>query len=188
MWLTNDTHFFIRDDGPLAVGPGSMTLTLQPGTIYSVTTLTTVTHGNVSGAVPEDTAFALPYADSFDGYKNDSYPRYLADQGGSFTVLNDVPGEAAGGVLRQMTPVNSVENSWGLNSDPISLIGDLSWENTAVSVFCKVVTDAVSATSTPAPLQVAPCVPGATEQLWTFDAPCPGYFKKKRRKKRPTSV
>ena len=136
-----------------------MTLTLQPGTIYSVTTLTTVTHGNVSGAVPEDTAFALPYADSFDGYKNDSYPRYLADQGGSFTVLNDVPGEAAGGVLRQMTPVNSVENSWGLNSDPISLIGDLSWENTAVSVFGKVVTDAVSATSTPAPLQVAPCVP-----------------------------
>jgi hypothetical protein len=159
---------------------------------YSLTTLQTVTHGNFSTPVPPQSDFPLPYSDDFNGYKNDTLPKYLADQGGSFAVIKSsgdgdgkgqVGGSSSGsnGVLMQMTPVDPGVNGWVANQDPISLVGDLSWTDTVITVMAKVRAGpradlAFSSGTDNTALLLLPCDATAPSQHWAVDSPYPGYW------------
>jgi hypothetical protein len=56
-------------------------------------------------------------------------------------------------------------------------VGDLTLENTVVSVYGKLIADTVN--SELAALPLVPCIPGASEQQWAFNTPYPGYVQNK---------
>ena len=107
---------------------GGFTLTLDPESIYSLTTTT----GQQKGAAlpPPDKPFPLPYAENFESYAVGSTPRYMSDQAGSFEVVNRLDGK--GKALRQVVLRKGIE--WAKNPYPETLLGSLKWKNYAVSV------------------------------------------------------
>lgn len=118
LWVTSSDAYFVEDKQPLQVVNGSITVLVQAQAMYSLTTLSSVTHGNFTDPVPPSAPFPLPYYDDFDSYSNDSTPKFLADQGGSFSVtVSD-----GGGVLQQMCPVDPGPNAWVANQEPITLV------------------------------------------------------------------
>ena len=190
LWVTSESNWFQLDmsQRPRKAADGSVKLLLLPGAIYSLTTLTTVKHGGFVQPVPPPAPFALPYTDTFDSYANDSLPRYLADQGGSFSVIKN--GTDGGGVLQQMTPTDPGPNGWVANQDPITLVGDLSWTDISVSALAKLslpdspapplhesqLATAAEERVAVAPLQLLPCLEGVPEQVWVPNTPFKGYF------------
>lgn len=184
LWRTNgqfdEAGYFQRDGQLLRVtAAGDLTLSLEAESIYSLTTLRTVTHGNFSVAVPKPASFPLPYVDSFDSVGNDTLPRYFADQGGSFAVIK----EGSNGVMKQMAPKDPGPNGWVRNQDPISLIGDLNLTDVKVSVQGRWSTPPRRVSSTgaaweesPPPLLLRPCEAGSKTQQWVRNKPFSGYI------------
>lgn len=159
LWVTTETGWFQKDVQELTVKDGAVTMELLPQGIYSLTTVQTVKHGTFTDVpVPPAAPFALPYTDDFDSYANDTLPRFLSDQGGSFSVIKD---GGSGGVLRQMVstqaiptityfpwtflrgclgaqaPIDPAQNSWVANQEPITLVGDGSWIDITVTAMAK---------------------------------------------------
>eukprot|EP00041_Stephanoeca_diplocostata_P026891 m.733057 g.733057 ORF g.733057 m.733057 type:complete len:1032 (+) comp23069_c0_seq3:161-3256(+) len=129
--------------GTVTPGPdGRYDLTLYGNTIYTVSSVSTATHGNYSD-VPLSSPMPLPYHDDFDAYAtNDTLPKFFADQGGAFSVVHDATTTHArrsrrsstGGALVQMMPASAGANAWVHDPDPATLIGDASWSNVTVRV------------------------------------------------------
>jgi len=107
---------------------GTFTVTLQPGTIYTLSPGTGQGKGTATG--PATGAFALPYSDNYDGYAVGSEARFLADMQGAFEVTACGAGRA-GRCVRQMSPRAPI--TWDTLSDPYALIGDVGWSNYKVS-------------------------------------------------------
>jgi hypothetical protein len=107
---------------------GSFTLTLQPNSIYSLTT--TTGQGKGTATSPAPSAMALPYSDTFDGYGTGTEAKYLSDMQGSYEV-QPCAGGRAGKCVQQMAPVKPIE--WQSDSDAFSLIGDPGWTNYTVT-------------------------------------------------------
>jgi len=132
IWATNlasaDPATWFAHDADLTPANGRYSLTLQPGYVYTVSTVDGAGHG--TAASPPHAAFGLPYADDFDGTRPGRLAGYLADQHGSFEVTRCGAGRA-GNCLRQMTPVKPIV--WHDNSaTPYTVIGDGSWANYTV--------------------------------------------------------
>ncbi|TWP50535.1 galactosylceramidase [Lentzea tibetensis] len=122
---TNPADWFVRKAD---VSPGSA-LTLQPGHIYSVSTLTG--QGKGTAASPGGGGFPLPHKDDFESYDLARPARYLADQHGSFEVVG-CGGGRGGKCVRQMAPVKVIP--WQDNSaTPYALIGDNSLGDYTIS-------------------------------------------------------
>jgi O-glycosyl hydrolase len=116
---------------------GSVSLTLQPGYLYTVTT----TGGQHKGtAAPPPTAtMRLPYGDNFDSYSAGSTARYVSDLGGAFQVEPCVDGGPAahglarGMCLQQMVTQQPVQ--WdGMDNYPVTVVGDPSWTSYRATV------------------------------------------------------
>jgi hypothetical protein len=148
LWKTSQEEYFQLDAtqghaGVLRPGPdGSVTVEIAGNCIYTLSTLTTATHGNFSGSpVPPSGNFSLPYADDFAANysgagvatRKEALPRLFGDQGGSFAVVN--------GTLMQMAPMPPGKNGWvstfDYRDDPITMIGDLSWADVSLNVRSK---------------------------------------------------
>jgi len=124
---TNPAAYFVHG-ADLTPSAGSFTLTLQPGTIYTLSTTTGAAKGTAAG--PAATSFALPYSDSYDAYAVGTEARYLADMQGAFEVTSCGAGRA-GRCVRQMSPRAPI--TWDTLSDPYALLGDVGWSNYKVS-------------------------------------------------------
>jgi galactosylceramidase len=132
VWRSNVGEQFVR----LADIPsrnGAITLTLDPASVYSITT----TRGQRKGGfadVPAKRSFPLPYRDTFDGYGDPAtrgyLPHYLADIAGAFELAG-CPGRA-GGCLRQAVGVPPL--SWAPNWQPYTIVGDRQWRDYTVGV------------------------------------------------------
>jgi hypothetical protein len=173
LWKTNVSSWFRLEQPQCIVRDRRVTLALEPGSIYSLTTLDNATHGNFSEPVPSSSKFPLPYSDTFDDYTNDTLAKYFADQGGSFAVID--------GVMRQMAPKDPGPNGWVANQDPISLIGDLSWTDVSVTVHARLnhvghSSVLVGSEVTPLPLQLLECDTKAKTQQWVYNEPYWRYF------------
>jgi len=120
-------NFFAHSSDVTPSG-GNFTVTLQPGTIYTLTTTTGQGKGTVVG--PTAASFALPYADSYDGYAVGTEARFLADMQGAFEITTCAAGRA-GRCVRQMSPRAPI--TWDGLSDPYALLGDIGWSNYRVS-------------------------------------------------------
>lgn len=180
LWKTNETTWFRPATQDLRLNGSTIKFAVEPGSIYSLTTVGDATHGNFSELVPPPSNFPLPYLDTFDDYENDTLAKYFADQGGSFSVIE--------GVMRQMAPKDPGPNGWVKNQDPITLIGDLSWTDVSVTVHAKMndqhragsASEHVESEATSAPpLQLLQCDMTAKTQQWAYDKPFQRYYQNK---------
>lgn len=131
VWRSNAREFFIRQ-ADVAPVDGAVTLTLEPGSVYSLTT----TRGQRKGTfdrVPPLLAFPFPYREDFEGYGDARQwgylPRYFADIAGAFELAACPAGK--GTCLRQAAPVPTI--SWAPDWKPYTIIGDDAWSDYQVS-------------------------------------------------------
>lgn len=197
LWSTNESHPFVFvGNVEVDAGTGSLSLQVQPDTMYTLSTLTTARHGR-HAAPPAAAPFPASYATDFDSLHNDSMAPYLAAQGGSFAArpfagassIGRDEGVAApsGMVLQQVVALPPGLNSWTPNPNPITLLGDAeAWHSYSVSVDALLVRGAIGghlAGSGEAPLGslwMAPCDAAIAGQAWLLDEPAPQFVQNAR--------
>jgi O-glycosyl hydrolase len=136
VWHSNlkaGTYFLQEPDLP---GGGSYSITLQPASIYSLTTTTGQQKGN-AGTPPADSAFPFPFSNNFENDTLDKPPKYFVDEEGSFEVAScsGRPGKC----MVQMVDQPPIEWGGGLNTRfPFTFLGDQigsqTWTDYEVSV------------------------------------------------------
>lgn len=101
-WHTNSTVSFERSANVTVAPDGTFTLTIEPGAIYTITSVASA-HPGAAGLLaqlgpsfrpttglsddgPVDAPFPLPWADDFEGYANDTLPLYTSDMYGAFNT------------------------------------------------------------------------------------------------------
>lgn len=187
LWSTNETHQFVQQPDISVGSDGSFKLTIEPDSMYTVSTLSNGQSHGVHAPAPPSAPFPNPYTDTFDSYANDTMAKYLSDEGGSFAVFKD--SSSGGGVLRQVVVEPPGPNQWIPSPDPLTLVGGAegqAWTSYNVTIVARVPRGApgaepATATATQQggamPVGLAPCSPNATPaQAWTFDAPAKGYL------------
>ena len=126
VWSTTSNQQFIKI-ATLTPVNGTFTFSLQPSTIYTLTTTTGQTKGTV--APPVAASIPMPYKEDFEGYALGSVPRYFTPQAGTFEVTNRNDGQ--GQCLAQVLPQKGIE--WTGEFSPYSLMGDSTWKDYDVS-------------------------------------------------------
>ena len=131
VWRSNAMEQFVQQASIKPVN-GAFTITLEPGSIYSLST----TGGQRKGSfenLPEPMPFPFPYYEAFDQYSNPEewgcLPRYMADIAGIFEIADRPDGN--GKCLRQVVPVPTI--SWAPDWQPYTILGDDQWKDYEVS-------------------------------------------------------
>ena len=128
VWRSDEQSQFERlPDASLV--KGAFTLTLTPGSIYSLTTTTGQRKGGYPA--PATQPFPFPYEDNFESVKPGRYARYFSDQGGVFEVARRPDGQ--GQCLRQVIARNGIDWHFHPTPEPYSLIGSTNWQDYEVS-------------------------------------------------------
>jgi hypothetical protein len=126
VWKTDVNSQFLQQSDITPAG-GSFTVTLAPGSIYSLTT----TSGQAKGtATPpsSSSAFPFPYSDDFDSYPVDQEAKYFSALNGSFEIAN-CGGGRSGLCLRQA--VSAAPIPWHAIGpiEPATVMGSTGWTN-----------------------------------------------------------
>ena len=131
VWRSDAQEQFVEQASIEPVG-GTFTLTVDPQSIYSVST----TGGQRKGSfadVPEDKPFPIPYYETFEDYKTpEQYgylPRYTADIDDAFEIA-DCP-VRGGKCLHQVVSRSPI--SWAPEWKPYTILGDEHWQDYQVS-------------------------------------------------------
>jgi galactosylceramidase len=131
VWRSNAQEQFVKLDDINPVN-GSFSITLDPASIYSISTTTGQQKGSFDD-VPAERDFPLPYYENFDHYKNAKsfgyLPHYTADISGVFELADRPDGK--GQCLRQV--LDKKAQSWAPESMPYTVIGDSKWKDYEVS-------------------------------------------------------
>jgi galactosylceramidase len=131
VWRSNDREQFIKLDDIIPAN-GSFSLTLEPDSIYSISTITGQQKGSFND-VPVAADFPFPYYETFDHYgdaKSWGYlPHYTADICGGFEIADRPDG--AGKCLRQV--IDQKAQSWAPEWMPYTILGDQNWKDYEVS-------------------------------------------------------
>lgn len=131
VWRSNEQEQFTQQ-ASLHPADGAFTLTLEPNSIYSLSTTTGQQKGSFAD-VPAEKAFPFPYHETFDEYANPKshgyLPRFTADIAGVFE-LADRP-DHDGQCLRQVVPIPPI--AWAPEWMPYSILGDDRWTNYEIS-------------------------------------------------------
>lgn len=122
---TSKENFVLQPDLP--VTDNTLTLTVDPSAIYSITTLTTPHKGDAVS--PAETPLPLPYKEDFESYNEGATPKYWSDYGGAFEVVKRSDGQ--GKALRQVIPKKGIE--WQGNPFPETFMGETLWKDTDLS-------------------------------------------------------
>ena len=129
-WYSNEDEQFVRARD-LKVKGGTLTITLQPGTVYSFSTTSGQQKGTFDG-IPGQTPFPIPYQDGFDAYGEPSQwgylPHYTADIIGCYELAASPDGK--GQCLRQTVGEHTL--SWAPEWHHYCIIGDAEWEDYSV--------------------------------------------------------
>lgn len=129
VWKSNSSAQFIKQSD-ITVSGSAYTISLEPNSIYSLTTTTGQQKGVAAHAIPANTALAIPYSDNFDGYAIGATPKYTQDTEGAFEVASRYGG--GGNALRQVITGSLLQwNSWGDTTHPSAFteLGSLQWQN-----------------------------------------------------------
>jgi len=126
--------YFVQEAGLPA--ESSHRITLQPSSIYSLTTTTGQQKGN-PGTIPPESAHPFPFSNNFEADALDQPPKYFVDQEGSFEVVNCTG--RSGKCLRQMVNQPPIAGWNGSNTRfPLTFLGDQigskSWTDYQVSI------------------------------------------------------
>eukprot|EP00729_Bicosta_minor_P014382 gene14382-25916_t len=139
VWHSNNSTKSFVNTGTTAVANGEFVLTVEPESIYTITTTT----GQQRGGFPKPPAASAPFPttwkDGFDGSVVESPPKYWADQCGSFQIMPSGGGRAGNSILQRVT-MHPGKNKWHENlQNPLTLLGDpLANGATKVSVDVRV--------------------------------------------------
>lgn len=132
VWLSDANEQFIRQ-ADIQPENGAFTITLQPDSIYSLST----TRGQQKGSfdnIPPAKPFPFPYSETFKEYSNPKewgyLPRYTADIAGAFEIA-DRP-DKQGKCLHQAVPIPTI--SWAEDWQPYTILGDDQWRDYEISV------------------------------------------------------
>jgi len=110
---------------------GRFSLTIRPGSVYTLTTTTGQTKG--AAAAPASAPFPFPYADNFESYAAGKLPKYFSDIYGGFET-SSCAGGRKGTCLRQVVPAEPT--AWKKTSNrPFTILGDLAWSDYVVSTY-----------------------------------------------------
>ena len=147
VWRTNlaagPEAWFIRQASVTPDGSGSYTLTVQPNSIYTVSSLPAFNTSTNSGsggkgsstisAIPAQVPMHLPYVDSLTGYANNAMAAYLANDEGDF---ESVPCFAPNGHCIQQMVSQQASVLWpaGGLGNPVAMLGDPGWTDYSVSI------------------------------------------------------
>ena len=132
VWATNlnsgnQNDFFVHT-ADITPSGGAFSLTVQPGFLYTVTTTTGQGRGTVTS--PPQGSLNLPYSDNFDGYAAGKEAKYLMDMEGAFEASACGAGRS-GTCVRQASTQQAIP--WKTRTDPYALLGNVAWNNYAVS-------------------------------------------------------
>ncbi|MFO0891792.1 MAG: hypothetical protein U0790_21965 [Isosphaeraceae bacterium] len=133
VWRSNAACQFEQQPDLLPHDEG-FALTVEPGSIYSVTNTTGQVRG--SPVPPPSREFPLPYSDGFEETPVGTLGRHLADQGGVFEVVSRDGG--MGRCLRQVIPGKGIDWPFHPTPEPYSLLGSASWTDYEVRVDAQV--------------------------------------------------
>ena len=128
-WWSNETEQFVQT-GKIQTSSGKFTLSIEPWTVYSLTTTTGQQKGQPGHPIPQDTILPLPYSDDFESYDIGADARYQSCSAGYFEVVK-MPGETK--TLRQVVPAKGL--TWSIPKDnyPCVAIGDNRWSDYEVT-------------------------------------------------------
>lgn len=130
-WRSNAKEQFIRQEDINPLG-GTFTVTLEPDSIYSLSTTTGQQKGSFE-SVPAAKPFPFPYYETFEEYSSPNewgcLPRYTADIAGAFEIVERP--DKKGMCLHQAVPVPTI--SWSPDWLPYTILGDGQWQDYEVS-------------------------------------------------------
>ncbi|WP_438480280.1 hypothetical protein [Oleiharenicola lentus] len=134
VWRSIESSVFVQQANKTPVS-NSFTITLEPYSLYSLTTTSGQTKGAATYSNPAMAPFALDYSDNFNSYTVGKQPKYFSDQGGAFEIVT----EGAGKALKQIITGAAVPTKWKYrsNPDPYTLVGDVNWKNYEIEVKVK---------------------------------------------------
>ncbi|HEX9046464.1 MAG TPA: hypothetical protein VF988_05505, partial [Verrucomicrobiae bacterium] len=131
VWRSNAKEQFVRLDD-ITSSNGEFTVTLEPDSIYSISTTSGQTKGGFSD-IPPVAAFPFPYRETFDQYTQPELfgflPRYTADICGGFEIAARPDGN--GRCLRQV--ISTQAQNWAPEWMPYTILGDRDWKDYEVS-------------------------------------------------------
>jgi galactosylceramidase len=131
VWRSDATEQFVRQ-ADIIPQHGSFTVTLEPNSIYSISTTTGQRKGSFAN-IPAAADFPFPYYETFDEYAQPArwgyLPHYTADIAGIFEI-SDRP-DKKGKCLRQV--IENKAQSWAPEWMPYTIIGDEHWQDYEVS-------------------------------------------------------
>jgi Glycosyl hydrolase family 59/Concanavalin A-like lectin/glucanases superfamily len=126
VWHTNANAAF-REEDDITPQKAAFDVTLEPDSIYSLTT--TTGQGKGTATPPPAAPFPFPYADDFDGTPVGKSPKYLADQNAAFEV-SPCAGRQ-GRCLEQV--VDNKPIAWFISPDPLTFLGNSDWADYELS-------------------------------------------------------
>lgn len=134
LWCSNEKATFVKK-APLAVTNGVLSLTMEPDTLCTVTTLLTNGSKGEHPKPPPSQRFPKAYSDNFTGYTVDTLARRFSDVYGSFAV-RPIGSSGSSGPQMALTQVATAKpTGWApTNLDPLTLIGDSMWTDVSISV------------------------------------------------------
>jgi hypothetical protein len=129
VWMSDADNQFIQE-GDIAPLNGSFTITLSPGSIYSLTTTTGQSKG--SATPPSSSAFPFPYFDDFESSSLNQTAKYFSAINGSFEIAA-CGGGRGGQCLRQA--VGNLPILWPElgPAQPAAFVGSTSWTDYQVT-------------------------------------------------------
>jgi hypothetical protein len=100
---------------------GVLALAIAKDSIVTVSTTTGQRKGDEGIEMLAPGPFPVPYEDDFEAYGADVLPHYTQDQAGVF----EVQAKGGGMALKQAVPSTGIEWHFHLNSEPVTLLGDM---------------------------------------------------------------
>lgn len=129
VWKSDSLSQFVQQ-AEITPQKGRYSFTVQPGTIYSLTTTTGQTKGVATHVIPKANSFPQKYSDNFEQYSVGMLPRYTLDQSSTFEVAKRPGG---GKALAQVLSTKGITWDYHCNADPFTEIGDHQWKDQEIS-------------------------------------------------------
>jgi hypothetical protein len=133
----DDSQWFAHETLSDSPDDGEVTVTLQPGRVY---TFTTRTDGHKGDAQSPKSAPMGYFAQSFNGFPDGVSPTWFSDMEGAFETAKCRPGArpvAAPGAAGQGKCLEQVITEkpevWMRTPYPVTLVGDITWKDYEVS-------------------------------------------------------
>jgi len=133
VWKSDEQHQFQMIKKIKRDENNSFAVDIEPGSIYTISTLTGQQKGSVETAMPA-APFPIPYAEDFSGTPLRKNPRFFADIEGAFEVGAD-PVTKNKFLSQQITdpPINWTYSGGFKPLGPLTELGDIAWKDYALS-------------------------------------------------------